>query len=277
MKQGIQAIKGQTALVTGGAGLLGLQHAMALLEIGARVILLDIVEVALENAKDALKRAYPEGNVLIFQADITSKVSILACATQLEACGIDVDILINNAASNPTVQKNIGDFPLDNSVENFSLEKWNSDIAVNLTGSFLCAQIFGSKMAAGSGGVIVNIASDLSVISPDNRIYSDSNADFDARKAKPISYSVSKSAILGLTRYLATYWATKGVRVNALSPGGVYVDQPEDFVERLTALIPVGRMANVDEYKGAIQFLCSPASSYMTGQNLIVDGGRTAW
>jgi len=125
--------------------------------------------------------------------------------------------------------------------------------------------------------VILNIASDLAVIAPDQRIYRQPELPNDQQPVKPVSYSVVKTGLIGLTRYLATYWAEAGVRVNAISPGGVYNGQPDDFVERLTNLIPLGRMAHQDEYQGAVLFLCSDASSYMTGQNLIVDGGRSCW
>jgi NAD(P)-dependent dehydrogenase (short-subunit alcohol dehydrogenase family) len=130
-------------------------------------------------------------------------------------------------------------------------------------------------MAKSGSGVILNIASDLSVISPDQRLYRKPGVAEDQQPVKPVTYSVVKHGLIGLTRYLATYWADKGVRVNAISPGGVYAGQPEEFVARLADLIPMGRMATLDEYKAAIVFLCSQASSYMTGQNIVIDGGRT--
>jgi NAD(P)-dependent dehydrogenase (short-subunit alcohol dehydrogenase family) len=130
-------------------------------------------------------------------------------------------------------------------------------------------------MAASDGGVILNVASDLSVIAPDQRLYRKDGLPEDRQPVKPVTYSVIKTALVGLTRYLATYWAAQGVRVNALSPGGVYAGQPDEFVSRLVDLIPLGRMAAPDEYRGAIQFLCSDASKYMTGQNIVMDGGRS--
>jgi NAD(P)-dependent dehydrogenase (short-subunit alcohol dehydrogenase family) len=162
-------------------------------------------------------------------------------------------------------------------LENFPLAQWQADIAVGLTGAFLCSQIFGAEMARRGRGVVVNIASDLALIAPDQRLYRQPGLPEELQPVKPVTYSVVKTALIGLTRYLATYWAKDGVRANAISPGGVFNSQPEDFVVRLSNLIPLGRMAEVGEYQGAILFLCSDASSYMTGANLIVDGGRSCW
>ena len=132
-------------------------------------------------------------------------------------------------------------------------------------------------MASNGGGVILNIASDLSVIAPDQRLYRRDDRPDNEQPVKPVTYSVIKTGLIGLTRYLATYWAGQGVRVNALSPGGVFAGQPEQFVRRLTQLIPMGRMADVDEYRATVQYLCSDASGYMTGQNIVIDGGRSVW
>ena len=186
-----------------------------------------------------------------------------------------VDVLINNAANNPKVEAR-SDVEFSR-LESFPLEQWQADLAVGLTGAFLCSRVIGGEMARRGRGVIVNVASDLALIAPDQRLYRKAGLPEDRQPVKPVTYSVVKSGLLGLTRYLATYWATSGVRVNAISPGGVYTDQPEEFVQRLSNLIPLGRMARVDEYEGAILFLCSDASSYMTGANLVVDGGRTSW
>ena len=163
-------------------------------------------------------------------------------------------------------------------LENLTLEDWNLQVNVGLTGAFLCSQIFGSNMASDKkGGVILNIASDLSVFSPDQRLYSREGMPENKQQVKPVTYSVIKTGLIGLTRYLATYWSNQGVRCNALSPGGVFTGQDDVFVERLTNLIPLNRMADADEYRSAIQFLCSDASSYMNGQNIVIDGGRSVW
>lgn len=151
------------------------------------------------------------------------------------------------------------------------------DLDVGLGGAFNCAKVFGVQMARQGVGVIVNIASDLGVIAPDQRLYRVEGREPEQQPVKPVTYSVVKHGLLGLTKYLATYWCEQGVRCNALSPGGVYAGQNDVFVSKLTQLIPLGRMADADEYRGAIAFLCSDASSYMNGANLVVDGGRSTW
>ena len=163
-------------------------------------------------------------------------------------------------------------------LENFALDSWNRELNVGLTGALNCIQTFGTAMANdGKGGVIVNIASDLSVISPYQALYKKAGVPDEQQPVKPVTYSVIKTGLIGLTRYVATYWAASGIRCNALSPGGIFTNQSPSFVEKISTLIPQSRMAHINEYHSAIQFLCSNASSYMTGQNLIIDGGRSCW
>ena len=270
MERDIFDLTGKTALITGGGGLLGQQHARALLDKGADVFLGDIDEIALRAVSDSLS-----GNLVTVHLDVTDENSVLGVKNNINETGTAIDKLINNAAINPKVRSD----GLENSslFENYSLKEWNNEINVGLTGAFLCAKIFGSQMAENKSGVILNVASDLSVIAPNQNIYADFTTGQKRKAAKPVSYSVTKTALVGLTKYIATYWALQNVRCNALSPGGVYTDQPETFVDRLSELIPMGRMANLGEYRGAIQFLCSEASSYMTGQNVVMDGGRCVW
>jgi NAD(P)-dependent dehydrogenase (short-subunit alcohol dehydrogenase family) len=264
-------LRDRVAIITGGAGLLGYHHGAILASAGARVVLLDLPganplarasQLATEYGAEALGMA----------SDITSESSLeSARARILEKFG-RIDILINNAANNPKVEDGKTTW---SRLENFPLDVWEADIRVGLTGAFLCSRLFGAEMAKRKSGVILNVASDLALIAPDQRLYRVEGLPDDQQPVKPVSYSVVKTALLGLTRYLATYWSSANIRVNAISPGGVFNGQSEAFLTRLKQLIPMERMANPDEYEGAILFLCSDASSYMTGANLVIDGGRS--
>lgn len=270
-------LTGKTALITGAAGLLGMEHAAALLESGAKVVLTDIGEASLNEARNQLAKHFEPGRILTQVMDVSQPQEIRAVAETLWAEGLRIDILVNNAAIDPKVKGDQGVLETSR-LENFPLDQWNLQIAVGLTGAFLCSQVFGTAMAKdGKGGVILNIASDLSVFSPDQRLYRKEGLSEELQPVKPVTYSVIKAGLVGLTRYLATYWADKGVRSNALSPGGVFNGQGDEFVQRLSSLIPLGRMAQRDEYRAAIQFLCADASRYMNGQNIVMDGGRSTW
>jgi NAD(P)-dependent dehydrogenase (short-subunit alcohol dehydrogenase family) len=268
---------GKTALITGAAGLLGIEHAEALLESGATAILTDRSAESLDSAAQILAERHDRVRVVTAVMDVTDPKAITAVAAKVSNLGLSVDILVNNAAIDPKVSGDEGVIETSR-VEHFHLDNWNQQIAVGLTGAFLCSQVFGSQMAKeGRGGAILNIASDLSILAPDQRLYRKEGLPDESQPVKPVTYSVIKSGLIGLTRYLATYWADHGVRCNALSPGGIFNDQPEDFVRRITQLIPLGRMARKDEYRAAVQFLCSDASIYMNGQNVVMDGGRSVW
>ena len=267
----------KTALITGAAGLLGIEHATALLQSGATVVLTDVSKTLLVVARESLIREADASRVLTNVMDVSRPDSIRTVAQELAVSGLRVDILVNNAAIDPKVSGDQGVLETSR-LENFSLDQWDMQVAVGLTGAFLCSQVFGSTMAQDrKGGVILNIASDLSVFSPDQRLYRKEGLADDMQPVKPVTYSVIKAGLVGLTRYLATYWADKDVRCNALSPGGVYTGQADEFVQRLTSLIPMGRMATRDEYRAAMQFLCSDASAYLNGQNIVMDGGRCIW
>jgi NAD(P)-dependent dehydrogenase (short-subunit alcohol dehydrogenase family) len=267
-------LTGRVAVITGGGGLLGRQHAAAIALAGGIPVLWDYVIDSPGLDEESLKSSF--GPLASIQnVDITSEESVKAATDGTIARYGRIDILLNNAANNPKMENSSG---LEFSrLENFPLSQWEADLNVGLKGAFLCARIIGALMAQRGSGVIINIASDLAVIAPDQRLYRREGIPENEQPVKPVTYSVVKSALIGLTRYLATYWCDRGVRCNALSPGGVENGQPEAFVARLSQLIPLGRMAHQHEYQGALLFLCSDASSYMNGQNLVVDGGRSCW
>ena len=263
-------LQGKYSLITGASGLLGEQHAIALLMLNSNVILTDIAFKKLIFLKKKLIKSFPEQKILIFKMDVTKEKSIKKTAKDLKKKNIRINILVNNAAIDSKVKKNQS---MTNSgqFEKTNTNEWTRHLNVGLMGSMLCSKIFGEIMSkTQKGGVILNIASDLSVVAPNHSIY---------KKGvyKPVMYSVIKHGLLGLTKYLATYWHNKKIRCNAISPGPVENNQSKNFINKLKKQIPLNRLAKKNEYIAAIQFLCSDASSYMTGQNLIIDGGRSVW
>lgn len=261
---------GRVVIITGGTGLLGQQHAKIISQAGGIPVLADIRQLSDAELKERFGAAASS-----LRVDITNPSDVRSLLAEVLNRHGRIDALINNAANNPKVE-NPSDLEKSR-LEFFPLEQWRADMEVGLTGAFLCSQIIGSEMARRGKGVIVNVASDLALIAPDQRLYRKEGLPEDQQPTKPVSYSVVKTGLIGLTRYLATYWAANGVRVNAISPGGVQNNQPDEFLQRISKLIPLGRMADLSEYQGAILFLCSDASSYMTGSNLIIDGGRSCW
>jgi len=261
-------LNNRVAVITGGVGLLGLEHAKSLLSAGATVYLADIdVDKGIQLSKNLGKKCK------FLYLNVTDEKNVRDALEIIIKKESRIDILINNATINPTVEnKNNINFTR---LENFKLDQWNLELSVGITGAFLCSKYFGSFMAKRNKGVILNIASDLSIIAPSQELYKIKGLEDHLQPVKPVTYSVIKTALIGLTKYLASYWAERNIRVNALSPGGVYNNQPEEFVNKLNKKILLGRMANIDEYHQAVLFLCSDASSYMTGQNLIIDGGRS--
>ena len=267
-------LSGRVVIVTGGAGLLGREYARALAEAGAHVVVADI------NGPDAGRLASEVTTqtrvaALGLHTDVSDKSSVQAMVARTLSTFGRLDALVNNAGLDPKFDaQHAGEHV--NAFEDYPLELWNQGLAVNLTGMFLCAQAVARPMLNQGKGVIVNVSSTYGLVGPDQRLYERDDAAAP-RMYKPVVYSVTKSAVLGLTRYLATYWAGKNIRVNALTPGGVFNDHDPGFVERYSHRTPLGRMADRSEYRGALLFLVSDASSYMTGANLVVDGGWTAW
>jgi len=265
----------KVVVITGGAGLLGIQHARALAEYGATTVLLDINEQGVVQAARDIDEAF-DAPCVGLAVDITDEGQVEACAKRVLDMFGHIDSLINNAANNPKVEDGLGG--ASSRLENFSLAQWNQDLAVGLTGAFLCAKHFGAIIAEGkNGGTIINISSDLGVIAPDQRLYSAEGVADAEQEVKPVTYSVTKSGIIGLTRYMATYWAERNVRSNALCFGGVETNQPEAFLNRVRDRIPMGRMARPDEYSGTIVFMVSDDAEYMNGSIISMDGGRSAW
>ena len=257
-------IEKKIVVITGGAGLLGKTFVEAIAEIKGIPVILDINKKRSEELSNSIFKKY---NIkpLAIQADISQLLSIKKANSIIIKKYKRIDVLINNAANNPKLNKK-----KDTTLENFSLSNWNKDLDVGLKGPYLCCQVFGKEMIKRKSGIIINISSDLGVIAPNQKLYGKFNK-------KPVSYSVVKHGIIGLTKYISTYWADKGIRANTLCPGGIYDNQDNVFVKKIKELIPLKRMANKDEYKSAIQFLSSDASSYMNGTSVVIDGGRTVW
>lgn len=267
------SLAGKVIVVTGAAGLLGINHVEAIAIAGGQPVMLDKDKNRLEKTANEIGKKYST-QIPYFALDITKADQVEKCCNAVMQAFGHVDGLINNAANNPKIETH--EVNSDSRLETFNMDRWDADIAVGLTGSLLCTKYFGAQIAK-QGGSIVNISSDLGIIAPDQRIYQKPGTPLDRQPVKAVSYSVVKTGLIGLTRYTATYWADRKVRCNALCPGGIDNNQESSFVAKLSELIPLGRMAQQDEYKGSIIFLLSDASSYLTGQTLIADGGRTAW
>jgi len=262
-------------IITGATGLLGRKHAEVVACYGGTPILLDLSQQAVDSFANELNDKYKIDSVG-FSIDITDEKAIENNVKKLIERFGKIDGLVNNAANNPKVEdSNEINF---SRLENFPLNIWHDDVAVGLTGAFLCAKHYGYQIAQNpQGGSIVNISSDLGLIAPDQRLYKKNGVDNNLQNVKPVTYSVVKTGLIGLTRYLATYWADKNVRCNVMCPGGVKNNQPNDFLEDVSKRIPMGRMANADEYQGTLLWMLSNASSYLNGAVIPVDGGRTSW
>ena len=259
--------------ITGGGGFLGSDFARAFVEAGARVAVIDQdllrAEAALQNAGGASE------NMLAIEANVTDARSVDDFTQQVLGWGGKIDVLINSAAIDPKFDADVAQ-QQSHTFEEQPLQLWKKSLDVNLTGTFLCCQAIGKIMVAEAAGTIINIASTYGVVAPDQRLYQ-RDGEAEQTMFKPAAYPVSKAGVLHLTRYLATYWSNTGVRVNSLTPHGVYRSQDEQFLRRFAQRSPLGRMAQPEEITGPLLFLASDAASYINGANLVVDGGWTAW
>ncbi len=263
------SLKNKVAIVTGALGLIGKNHCIALSEAGANVVACDLDDERCKIFASSLSTKSIGVGV-----DITNKSSVEKLRDKSLNEFDRIDILVNNAAINDMFE-NPQAAAEQSMFENYPLDMWQKSLDVNVTGTFLCSQIIGTEMAKTGKGSIINIASTYGLVGPDQSIYK--KPDGSQSFYKSPAYPATKGAIVNFTRFLAAYWGNKGVRVNTLSPGGVENKQDEYFVNNYSAKTPLGRMALPTDYKGAIIFLASDASSYMTGANLIVDGGWTTW
>ena len=263
-------LNNKNVLITGGAGFLAEQHINSVLENDGKVVLLDNNKKKISSLKKKYKNF--NKNISIYLCDITNEKEVKKIFNYLKKNKIKINVLINNASNDYTPSK-INKFRNKIKLENFDERLWFNDVSVGLYGAFLCTKFFGSEMALRGEGVILNIASDLSIIAPDNRLYNKSSKNIN--NVKPITYSIVKHGIIGLTKYVASYWGSSNVRCNALAIGGIQNNQSKDFINKISKLIPIGRMAKKNEYKATVAYLISDASSYVTGATLVVDGGRT--
>ncbi|MFO0757342.1 MAG: SDR family oxidoreductase [Byssovorax sp.] len=267
--QDLFSLKDRVAIVTGALGLLGKNHCRALRDAGASVVVADLDGKRCEGFAAELG-----GGAIGAGVNITDRASVEGLLKAALAVRGHVDVLVNNAAVNdmfesPTAGAELSKF------ENYPIELWQKSLDVNVTGTFLCAQVIGTEMAKRGQGSIINVASTYGIVAPDQSIYK--KPDGSQSFYKSASYPTTKGAVIALTRFIATYWGQKGVRCNAISPGGVENAQDEYFIKNYAAKTPLGRMSRPTELAGALVFLASDASSYVTGSNVVVDGGWTAW
>lgn len=265
-------LSGRVAIVTGGGGILGQGFCTVLAAHGANIAVFDVNEAAAAKTVDAIKLTAPSVKTIAVGCDVSSQASVADAVQRVVTELGSIDILHNNAASKSS---DLAEF--FRPFEEFKIETWREIMAVNIDGMFLMAQAVGKQMLAQRrGGSIIQTASIYGVVAPDQRIY-DGSQYLGRAINTPAVYSASKAAVIGLTRYLASYWGAQGIRVNTLTPGGVESGQNDVFSQKYSARVPMGRMAQADEMQSALLFLASDASSYMTGQNLIIDGGLTCW
>lgn len=269
------SLKDKVIVITGASGLLGWQHAEAVAAMGGVPILLDLNQAALDEQASKIREKFNTATKA-YKVNITQEKEIEANCKQILHDFGKIDGLVNNAANNPKVEnsKEINFSRL----EYFPTGIWENDLAVGLGGAFLCIKYYGFEISKNpKGGSIVNISSDLGLIAPDQRLYCIEGLSEEQQPVKPITYSVVKTGLIGMTRYVSTYWAEKNVRCNVICPGGVENNQNEIFLKEVRKRIPMNRLALKNEYQGILIFLLSNASSYLNGSIIAADGGRTAW
>ena len=265
-------LTGRTAVVTGGGGILGTGFCKVLAAHGARVAVLDVNLQAAEEAVQAIRRAIPSAELQAYTCNVADPAQVQQTVAGIVSHFGGIDILHNNAATKTSDLQNFFE-----PFETYDLSTWREVMSVNIDGMFLMAQAVGRQMLAqGRGGSIIQTASVYGVVAPDQRIY-EGSLYLGRAINTPAVYSASKAAVIGLTQYLASYWGEHGIRVNTLTPGGVESGQNENFSKRYSARVPLGRMAQAGEMESALLYLASDASSYVTGHNLIVDGGLASW
>lgn len=269
-------LKDKVIVVTGAAGLLGFEYCKAIIIAKGTPILIDINEKLLKGKVAELKNEFPKCEFDSYIVDITNEKNVKRNSDEIISKYRKIDGLINNAANNPKIEDN--DKINFSRLENFNLDVWHNDLNIGLLGSFLCVKHYGFEISKNpKGGSIINVSSDLGVNAPNQNLYKKEGVSEDLQSVKPVTYSVIKHGINGLTKYLSTYWADKNVRCNSICPGGVFNYQPEEFLEKVSKLIPLGRMAKKEELNGIIIYLLSDASTYVNGSIINIDGGRTSW
>jgi NAD(P)-dependent dehydrogenase (short-subunit alcohol dehydrogenase family) len=269
------SLKDKVIIITGACGLLGKVYVNIIAQYGGTPILIDLdIETINEHVAE-INDKY-KVNARGYSVNITREKEIKDNCLKIMNEYEKIDGLINNAANNPKIEdSNNLKF---SRLENFNIEQWNNDLDVSLKGSFLCVKHYGYQISKNpNGGSIINISSDLGLIAPNQNLYKKEDLPEDQQPVKPVTYSITKSGLIGLTRYVSSYWAKNNVRCNAICPGGIENNQSIEFQKQVSKLIPMGRMANKNEISGAIVYLLSDASSYANGTVIIVDGGRTAW
>lgn len=268
-------LKNKIIVITGACGLLGKQHSEVIAAFGGIPILLDLNKNEVHHFTKYLNKKYSI-NTSGYCLDITKEDDVKMNSNIILSKYGKIDGLINNAANNPKIEDN--DDIAFSRLENFTFENWYNDLSVGLTGAFLCSKYYGEQISLNkNGGSIINVSSDLGIISPDQRLYKIKGVTEEMQPVKPISYSVVKSGLIGLTKYLATYWADKNVRCNAICPGGVENGQDRNFIKLLSSRIPLNRLAKVNDYQSTIIWMLSNNSSYLNGSIISIDGGRTTW